>query len=415
MVPSYGSRPRMDPGHPSLSISFGELHGWPLFPLMTRFDYCAPTHRRRTLGDIGFATARGLQMRSSWRMFAPTLVVASVFLSAVACTETNRRPGAEPAHLTETRLNGSQLNAALLTEENVGPRFTQMPQDELYPPWRAVAWHCLSSIGTLEEASGVTSARVGYVRETPRPSSVMNQVLSLPDALAATRAFAAVRTVMSSCTTDEGFTTQGSEDEVRVTITADLIPVETADEQLNLTLKGAVGGCCDENGKLIRTPFEGQVSLVRAANLVSILSLSTTRRADLDALTRLSMHRLAAVSQRTDTAEQSDSPRAEVGVELTGFGATRTAWESQHGPEVPNNNEDAYGTQVDDEQYEYSSVSFQPRVLSYMRAFPRHTPLAEAETILLRDFPSDAGTNVTDNDERSAASCSSRALDCRTS
>jgi hypothetical protein len=166
----------------------------------------------------------------------------------------------------------------------------------------------------------------------------MNQVLSFPDTPAATRAFAAVRTVMSSCTTDKGFTTSGSEDEVRVT--------------------------------------------------------------DLDALTRLSMHRLAAVSQRTDTAEPSDSPRAEVGGELTGFGATRTAWESQHGPEVPNNNDDAYGTKVDDEQYEYSSVSFQPRVLSYLRAFPRHTTLAEAETILLRDFPSDAGTSVTDKDER---------------
>jgi hypothetical protein len=339
-------------------------------------------------------------MRSTWR-FGPTLVVASVLLSAVACTEANRRLGAEPAHLTETRLSGKQLDAALLTEENLGPRFTRIPQDSVYaPPWRAVAWHCLSSIGTLEEASRVTSARAGYVRETPRPSSVMNQVLSFPDAPAATRAFAAVRTVMSSCTTDKGFTTSGSEDEVRVTITADSVPVETADEQLNLTLRGAVGGCCDDNGKLIRTSFEGQVSLVRAANLVSIVSLSTTRRADLDALTRLSMHRLAAVSQRTDTAEPSDSPRAEVGGELTGFGATRTAWESQHGPEVPNNNDDAYGTKVDDEQYEYSSVSFQPRVLSYLRAFPRHTTLAEAETILLRDFPSDAGTSVTDKDER---------------
>ena len=293
------------------------------------------------------------------------------------------------------------MDAALLTEENLGPRFTRIPQDSVYdPPWRAVAWHCLSSIGTLEEASGVTSARAGYVREAPRPSSVMNQVLSFPDAPAATRAFAAVRTVMSRCTTDKGFTTQGSEDEVRVTITADSVPVEAADEQLNLTLKGAVGGCCDGNGELIRTPFEGQVSLVRAANMVSIVALSTTRRAVLDALTRLSMHRLAAVSQRPDTAEQSDSSRAAVGGELTGFGATQTAWESQRGPEVPYNNEDAYGTKVDDEQYEYSSVSFQPRVVSYMRAFPRHTTLAEAETILLRDFPSDARTSVTDKDER---------------
>ena len=340
-------------------------------------------------------------MRSRWRMFGPTLVVASVFLSAVACTEANRRPRAEPAYLTETRLNGSQLNAALLTAQNLGPRFTRIPQDELdNPPWRAVSWHCLSSIGTLEEASGVTSARVGYVRETSRPSSVMNQLLSFPDAPAATRAVAAVRTVMSRCTTDKGFTTQGSEDEVRVTITADSVSVEAADEQLNLTLKGAVGGCCDENGKLIRTPFEGQVSLVRAANLVSILSLSTTRRAVLDALTRLSLHRLGAVSQRPDTPGRPDSSRTEAGGELTGFGATRTAWESQHGPEVPGNNEDAYGTKVDDEQYEYSSVSFQPRVLSYMRAFPRHTTLAEAETILLRDFPGDARTSVTDNGER---------------
>lgn len=333
-------------------------------------------------------------------MFGPTLVVASVLLSAVACTEATRRPRAEPAHITETRLTGRQLNAALLAEENLGPRFTRIPQNELYPLWRTVAWHCLNSFGTLEEASGVTSSRAGYVRETPPPSGVMNQVFSFPDTPAATRAVAAVRTVMSSCTTDKGFTTQGSEDEVKVTITADSAPVETADEQLNVTLKGAVGGCCDENGKLIKTPFEGQISLVRAANIVSILSLSTTRRADLDAMTRLSMHRLAAVSQRHDTDGQPDGSPAEAGGELTGFGATRPAWEAQHGPEVPDNYEDAYGTQVDDEQYEYSSVSFQPRVLSYTRAFPRHTTLAEAETILLRDFPSDARTSVTDNDER---------------
>lgn len=35
-----------------------------------------------------------------------------------------------------------------------------------------------------------------------------------------------------------------------------------------------------------------------------------------------------------------------------------------------------------------------------MRAFPRRTTLAEAEMILLRDFPSDARTSVTDDDER---------------
>ena len=354
-------------------------------------------------------------MRSTWRRFGPTLVVASVFLSAVACTEANRRPRADPAHITETRLSGSQLDAALLTEENLGSRFTRVPQDSVYNAAVASGRLALPELHR-HPRGGVRGdlGRVGYVRETPRPSSVMDQVLAFPDAPAATRAFGAVRTVMSRCTTDKGFTTSGSEDEVRVTITADSVPVETADEQLNLTLKGAVGGCCDENGKLIRTPFEGQMSLVRAANIVSILSLSTTRRAVLDALTRLSMHRLAAVSQRPGTAEQPDSSRVEVGGELTGFGATRTAWESQQGPEVPYNNEDAYGTKVDDEQYEYSSVSFQPRVLSYLRAFPRHTTLAEAETILLRDFPRDARTSVTDNDERRCRIVLIESLECRT-
>ena len=67
-------------------------------------------------------------------MFGPTLVVASVFLSAVACTEANRRPRAEPAHLTETRLNGSQLNAALLTAQNLGPRFTRIPPGRARQP-----------------------------------------------------------------------------------------------------------------------------------------------------------------------------------------------------------------------------------------------------------------------------------------
>ena len=101
----------------------------------------------------------------------------------------------------------------------------------------------------------------------------------------------------------------------------------------------------------------------------------------------------SSVDQDTTTTGQADTS-------LTGYGATRQAWDEEHGPWNPEYAEGAvYGDLVRPDTYEYFSVDPGEPILSYYRGFPEGTDLATAKDIVLRDFPGDAVITIEDRDE----------------
>jgi hypothetical protein len=98
-----------------------------------------------------------------------------------------------------------------------------------------------------------------------------------------------------------------------------------------------------------------------------------------------------------ETQEPGAAPKAG---ELTGFGATRKAWESVRGESVPGFADGAvYGRKVRGGTYEYFAVVEYDLMTFYSRAFPEGTDLQFAKQIVLEDFPVDAEITVEDRDD----------------
>jgi hypothetical protein len=99
--------------------------------------------------------------------------------------------------------------------------------------------------------------------------------------------------------------------------------------------------------------------------------------------------------------QETEGPGAAPKVgELTGFGATREAWESVRGESVPGFADGAaYGRKVRAGTYEYFAVVEYDLMTYYSRAFPEGTDLESAKQIVLEDFPEDAEIIVEDRDD----------------
>lgn len=101
----------------------------------------------------------------------------------------------------------------------------------------------------------------------------------------------------------------------------------------------------------------------------------------------------------TESGKQKAAPAATDG--LTGYGATREAWNAAHEQAPGYTDGAAFLPLIDGEQPRYAAVSggAGERIYSYTLSFPEGTNLDEAKRQVLQEFPAGAKFGIVDEDE----------------
>jgi hypothetical protein len=137
----------------------------------------------------------------------------------------------------------------------------------------------------------------------------------------------------------------------------------------------------------------GVVAFAVTAALVGCAAGDSQEPADAQAVAPSTPAATVSASSAPSTAPAGDG--------LTGYGATREAWDSSHEPAPGYSKGAAFLPLVSGDQPRYASVSGEAgeRIYSYTISFTPGTDLKQAKREVLREFPPGASFGVEDADE----------------
>lgn len=153
------------------------------------------------------------------------------------------------------------------------------------------------------------------------------------------------------------------------------------------------------------TEMELAVGKIDDPEIRDRLPIDAPAMLELDAAEKAVADEQAAMA---DKAAESAAPtptkaatKAPAQSQMTGYGATREAWDAKHVQAAGYTPGAAFLPMINGNQPKYSAVSGEPgeRILSYSVNFPAGTDLALAKATVLREYPPGAKFGVQDTDE----------------